>query len=576
MELVPVGLGASHLKPQKIDLGADQLISLGRNESTCLDTNGLNFEYVSRNHAEIICSQGEVFVKPMSRQRDWVRVNSMPCPHQELTKVMEGDVISLLGRLNYFNFQLIRANSDLSKISMPALMTPTVKVEERLKTLEANTSGSGSSSSSSSSSIINVHEDIFRPDDLNPIKRVRTGREDVTQETEAALHPVLNSTSQSSATSSSRVSLPNAEESFSQGEVQIIEIAKSSPPQPPPTSSSAPATSSRSLEQLVTQLLNSPTQDLKNPKEDIVPAPTPAPAPAPVTSTQSVGPNIEDQFECPICLCSIALAHSIVPCGDTFCYSCIKDWSQKSSNCPMCNSSFDAKLISHNRILDNMIRQVLTDKYGNSSDAVSQWETRYRENQSQKREDLQDGGASQQRTTSSGSENTQRSQNQATAASAPAAAPTAAPVRRRPGRPQLRNWVAPQQGEPERNAHGLMPAGSSSSSSSSSSAVPAVPAVPPAATFVNPFTPPKPPASTVTPTPEAAGTQSHSHQLRTQIRRNSRYYPTSPTRTTTMTAVPDPVPAPVAALIPASSVGAAAGPAATNRLRISANIVDLT
>ena len=70
--------------------------------------------------------------------------------------------------------------------------------------------------------------------------------------------------------------------------------------------------------------------------------------------------KLEAHYECSICCDTMACCHSLSPCGDAFCYSCIADWAKKNKNCPLCSVDFDLKAALPNRSMDSIIREVLT------------------------------------------------------------------------------------------------------------------------------------------------------------------------------------------------------------------------
>jgi Ring finger domain len=70
--------------------------------------------------------------------------------------------------------------------------------------------------------------------------------------------------------------------------------------------------------------------------------------------------KLEAHYECSICCDTMACSHSLSPCGDVFCYSCIADWAKKNKNCPLCSVDFDLKAALPNRSMDSIIREVLT------------------------------------------------------------------------------------------------------------------------------------------------------------------------------------------------------------------------
>ena len=63
---------------------------------------------------------------------------------------------------------------------------------------------------------------------------------------------------------------------------------------------------------------------------------------------------VKSTAECSICLELMALAHSVAPCGHSFCYTCILDWMKQNKNCPTCSSVVEN--IIPCRVLDDIIQ----------------------------------------------------------------------------------------------------------------------------------------------------------------------------------------------------------------------------
>ena len=88
---------------------------------------------------------------------------------------------------------------------------------------------------------------------------------------------------------------------------------------------------------------------------------------------------IQGHMECMICFELIAFAHNISPCGDSFCYECITSWSSRKQTCPSCQAPFQISAAVPNRLLDNIIREVLertsVGAHENNPELIA-WETR--------------------------------------------------------------------------------------------------------------------------------------------------------------------------------------------------------
>ena len=67
--------------------------------------------------------------------------------------------------------------------------------------------------------------------------------------------------------------------------------------------------------------------------------------------------DFKEISQCSICTDTVAYAHNLVPCADTFCYSCIMNWvkKEKKKTCPNCRASIHRDLFVHNKIVDQMI-----------------------------------------------------------------------------------------------------------------------------------------------------------------------------------------------------------------------------
>lgn len=79
--------------------------------------------------------------------------------------------------------------------------------------------------------------------------------------------------------------------------------------------------------------------------------------------------DLLNMLECSICLGTTAYAHSICPCADTFCYSCVIDWAKKSNKCPNCSVEFDISQLLHNRVIDNLAFEIVKNSLSNEEAA---------------------------------------------------------------------------------------------------------------------------------------------------------------------------------------------------------------
>lgn len=87
--------------------------------------------------------------------------------------------------------------------------------------------------------------------------------------------------------------------------------------------------------------------------DDVVSSSSLGAAPPPSKAKQQV----LDQFQCSICFDSMAGSSVVPPCGDSFCYECIRDVAKKPKcKCPVCKSPFDLHRVFLNPLIDNAIR----------------------------------------------------------------------------------------------------------------------------------------------------------------------------------------------------------------------------
>ena len=246
--LKPTGSGSPHMEAIAIVLPKPPLSSavraIGRAD---LDAEDKHIQFISRQHVEVSCtSSGEFFVTPVSRQSGHIFVNGICIPDKQQHKLSVGDTITLLGKLNYFNYVLT---------SGPPEASP------------------DESSSSSSSR--------------------KRGRPDEAKETNNTVNKKPNGENLVQPESSEKVN----------GTIEALQAAPTTPV---------------------------------------------------ITAA-----HLEPHYECSICFEPLAHAHSVIPCGDNFCYICIVDWAEKNKKCPMCNATFDVNNLLPNRTVDNLIGEVL-------------------------------------------------------------------------------------------------------------------------------------------------------------------------------------------------------------------------
>jgi hypothetical protein len=99
-------------------------------------------------------------------------------------------------------------------------------------------------------------------------------------------------------------------------------------------------------------------------------------------ATKNLLKKLLRQYECSICYETMACSFSLSPCGDSFCYTCIKDWSEAATKCPLCQETFELKNSLPSKLSDNTIRDILS----NDEAELKAWESRCSEGLANKRE----------------------------------------------------------------------------------------------------------------------------------------------------------------------------------------------
>ncbi len=112
--LVPFGNGAKYLNTIKLNRLHDgnQTVMLGRNIETGLDKSSPNVLYVSRSHVAIkVKGDGKVYLTVLARQERVVSLNGRVMPERMEVEMSIGSRFSLLGSIEWFNYELITATS---------------------------------------------------------------------------------------------------------------------------------------------------------------------------------------------------------------------------------------------------------------------------------------------------------------------------------------------------------------------------------------------------------------------------------------------------------------------------------
>lgn len=282
--LKPVGLGAENLNLISFDSNNDGWsIVLGRNVATGLDSPCTNIQYVSRNHVQITLRLGRVYMSLVTKQKGVVHLNHEVFEDVE-REIVLGDTISMLGSLNYFNYEYTDEISSSLASGQTGKLVRSSSYREPSKTVEI--------------ALIDLSGGHSSPMPARPVSVM-------------------------------------------------------SPAPKPVAASTATSTAGKT---------NSTTD-----------------------SSHDVINKLIRQYECSICYETMACAFSLSPCGDSFCYTCISDWSEKNNCCPMCQSAFNLSNSMLNKIVDNGIREILsTDK-----DMLKEWEDRVTEGLSAWKKSLQ-------------------------------------------------------------------------------------------------------------------------------------------------------------------------------------------
>lgn len=91
-----------------------------------------------------------------------------------------------------------------------------------------------------------------------------------------------------------------------------------------------------------------------------------------------------NELECCICCSDFACAHALNPCGCTFCYECLTDWTKKTNNkkCPRCNQTFRDSIFM--AVANNIVKSFLK---ANFPEELPDWEGRNERGMTKKRHD---------------------------------------------------------------------------------------------------------------------------------------------------------------------------------------------
>jgi hypothetical protein len=116
--LKPFGKGANCLNTLEFD-HENQSLKLGRNSETGLDRPCEYIQHVSRSHVMMTYRHGKLFMDVICRQDGIVYVNGAVCERGE-AKLHTGDKISLLGSIQFFNYQVQKVEaSSTQELDLP-------------------------------------------------------------------------------------------------------------------------------------------------------------------------------------------------------------------------------------------------------------------------------------------------------------------------------------------------------------------------------------------------------------------------------------------------------------------------
>ncbi len=108
--LLPFGNGSAFLKPidLRVDATAREVMILGRNSQTGTDAMGScpKAVFVSRSHLQLCIKGEQIFVKPISREKNAIFMNGQVLDCSQETELHIGDTLLLIGKLDFFNFIL--------------------------------------------------------------------------------------------------------------------------------------------------------------------------------------------------------------------------------------------------------------------------------------------------------------------------------------------------------------------------------------------------------------------------------------------------------------------------------------
>jgi hypothetical protein len=290
-----------------------------------------NIQYVSRNHAQIALNENVLTMQAIARQDEIIYLNNEPCNRD--TKILHpGDTISLIGSLKYFNF---RVEIDSSNVSKTAQTSKKRKPEE----------------------IIEIRDDHIEKKKSKP---TTNGDSSIFTNASASEVEIVSLLSSSSSNHNNN----------NNGGVVSLKGAKSSNPF---TNAFPPATTPTVEEIILLDDTSSTTtghaesSSSNNNNNNNQESNTP--------KMKEVVQNLLRQYECSICYETMACAIAIIPCGDTFCFPCIYEWSIKHKTCPSCQGLLDLKVSIPNRISDNAVHEILK----NETIELQTWETRTNE-----------------------------------------------------------------------------------------------------------------------------------------------------------------------------------------------------
>lgn len=129
--LLPYGNGSDYLKSMDFSVGTGTELTIGRNVVSAKEDMGTgpNAQYVSRSHLLLTVRNNQIFVKPLAREKGLCYLNGRVLADGAETEMHVGDTVSLLGRLDFFNYVL----TDLAPIVVDCDNSPPKQLSKKAR-----------------------------------------------------------------------------------------------------------------------------------------------------------------------------------------------------------------------------------------------------------------------------------------------------------------------------------------------------------------------------------------------------------------------------------------------------------